>query len=107
MESQQFLNITFAQLPGGKSTSPGEFNFFYISPLKSLNLVLIPGAKLDGHLDTQAECFQGVQKCNIGKKLVNVLVKQYFDIVEQQINYFISMKTFLEVVCVTFRIKDS
>ena len=41
MESLYFLNITgnenglgknleiFAQLPGGKSTGPGEFNFFY------------------------------------------------------------------------------
>ena len=26
--------------------------FFYISPLNSLNLVLIPGAKFDGHRGT-------------------------------------------------------
>ena len=39
----------FAYLLGGKSTDPCEFNFFYISPLNSLNLVLITGAKLDDH----------------------------------------------------------
>ena len=39
----------FAQLPGGKSTGPGEFNLFYTSPLNSLNLVVIPSAKIDGH----------------------------------------------------------
>ena len=57
MESLHFLNITFAELPSGESTNPGEFNFFYISPLKSLNLVLIPGAKLDGHRGTWTGCF--------------------------------------------------
>ena len=41
------LNIIFAQLPGGKSNDPGKLKFFYISPLKTQNLVLIPGAKLD------------------------------------------------------------
>ena len=45
MESTKFLNIIFAWLPVGKSTSSGEFNCFYIFALKSLNLVLIPGAK--------------------------------------------------------------
>ena len=49
-----FLNITFAKLPSGESIYPGEFSFFYISPLKSLNLVLIPGAKLDGQRGTWA-----------------------------------------------------
>ena len=53
--SLAFLNITFTLLPGGKSTGPGEFTFFYIAPLKSLNLVLIPGAKLDGHRSTWTE----------------------------------------------------
>ena len=54
MESLHFLNITFAKLPSGESIYPGEFNFFYVSPLKSLNLVLIPGANLDGQRGTWA-----------------------------------------------------
>ena len=52
MESLHFLNITFTYLPCGKSTNPGECNFFYIFPLKFLNLVLIPSADLDGHQGT-------------------------------------------------------
>ena len=68
MESQNFLNIIgngsdlgkyleiFAQLPGGKSTNPGKFNFLYISLLNFLNLVLIPGAKLDDHWGTWTGC---------------------------------------------------
>ena len=52
MESLHLLNITFALLPCEKSTDPGEFNFSYVSPLKSLNLVLISGVKLDGHPST-------------------------------------------------------
>ena len=64
MEYLYFLNIisngidlgkhleSFAKLPGGNSTGPGEFNFFYISPLNSLNLALIPGAKFDEHQGT-------------------------------------------------------
>ena len=47
MEFQHFLNKPLAQIPSGKLTDRSEFNFGYISPLKSLNLVLIPGAKLD------------------------------------------------------------
>ena len=46
------------QLPGRKSTFPSEFNFSYISPLNSLNLVLIPGAKLDGHRGTWTGCIE-------------------------------------------------
>ena len=42
-----FLNIFFSQLPSGKSTDPGEFNCFYISLVKSLNIILLPGAKLN------------------------------------------------------------
>ena len=52
MESLHFLNTIFAKLPSENSTGPGEFNFFYISPLRSLNFVLIPGAKLGGHRGT-------------------------------------------------------
>ena len=48
MESLHFFQKKFGLSPGGKSFSPGEF-FFYISLLKSLSLVLIPGAKLDVH----------------------------------------------------------
>ena len=46
MESLHFLNKIFAYLPNGKSTCPSEFNFLFISPLKSLNLVLISGKKI-------------------------------------------------------------
>ena len=53
MESLDFLSTIFVQLPGGNLTRPGEFIFLiYIFPLKSLNLVLISGVKLDGHRDT-------------------------------------------------------
>ena len=48
--------MTFAKLPCGKSADPSEFIFFYISPLKSLNLVLSPGAKSGGHRGTWAGC---------------------------------------------------
>ena len=53
MESLHFINIIFAELPDEQSIGPGEFNFFYISPLKSLNLGIIPRCKIrwpPGHL---------------------------------------------------------
>ena len=56
MESLHFLNIIFAELLGGKLTIPSELNFFHISLLKSLNIVLIPGAKLDGHRGIWTGC---------------------------------------------------
>ena len=56
IKSLHFLNIIFAKLPGRKLTGPGEFIFFYISPLKSLNLALIPGAKFDAHRGTWTGC---------------------------------------------------
>ena len=34
--------MLFVKLPGGKPTGPGGVHFFYISPLKCLNLVLMP-----------------------------------------------------------------
>ena len=40
MESLHFLNIAFAQLSSEKSTGPSEF-FFYISPLKSLQFLIL------------------------------------------------------------------
>ena len=75
MESQNFLNIIgngsdlgkyleiFAQLPDGKSTNPGKFNFLYISLLNFLNLVLIPGAKFGKALGgTWKGCAEGSLK---------------------------------------------
>ena len=56
MESLHILNIVFAWFADGKSTGSGKFNFFYISLLKSLNLVLISSAKLDGHWATWTGC---------------------------------------------------
>ena len=50
--TQVNIRQIFAQLLSGKLTDHGEFNFSYISPLNSFNLVLIPGAKLDGHRGT-------------------------------------------------------
>ena len=49
MESLHFFQKKFGLSPSGKSFSLGEFFFFYISLLKSLSLVLNPGAKLDVH----------------------------------------------------------
>ena len=65
MESLSFLNISFAWLPGGISTAPGEFNFFYISQLKSLNLVLIPGTNLNGRRGPWAGCSYWMMIINI------------------------------------------
>ena len=50
------FKYTFCLAPRWKLNWPGEFHFFYISPLKSFNLVLIPGAKWDGHRGTWTEC---------------------------------------------------
>ena len=36
--------------------APVNLIFIYVSPLKSLNLVLIPGAKLDGNRSTWTGC---------------------------------------------------
>ena len=59
-------NIIFAQLFDEKSTGTSKFSFIYISRLKSLNLVLIPGAKLEGHRSTWTGCTkiqQNLQGC--------------------------------------------
>ena len=69
MKSLESLSIIFAQLPGGKSTGPGEFNFFNISPLKSLNLVLIPGVKLDGHRGTWTGCINNLRTTQTRKSV--------------------------------------
>ena len=56
----------FAYLPGGKSTGPGEFNLFYISPLNSSNFILIHRAKLDSHRGTSTGCIYTMRlKLNI------------------------------------------
>ena len=47
---------------GEKSTGPGEFNFIYISPLKSLHLVLIPRAKLDDHRGSWTGCLHAQRR---------------------------------------------
>ena len=69
MESLEFFSIIFAQLPSGKSTGPSEFNFFNISPLESLNLVLIPGVKLDGHRGTWTGCLNNLRTTKTRKSV--------------------------------------
>ena len=46
----------FAYLPGEKSYGPSVFIFFYIFPLNSLNLVLIPSGKFNGHRGIRTGC---------------------------------------------------
>ena len=47
--------------------------FFCISPLKSLNLVLIPGAKLDGHWGTWTGCLTEINESStIAKKRISL-----------------------------------
>ena len=60
MKSLHVLNIIFTELPGGKLTGPGEFNFF--SGLKYLDLVLISGAELDGYWGTWTGCLGYLMK---------------------------------------------
>ena len=51
-----FFKHNFCLAPRWKINWPRWIFFFYISPLKSLNLVLIPGAKLDGYWGTCTGC---------------------------------------------------
>ena len=74
MESLHVLGIVFAYLPGRKSTCTGEFFFFDISPLKSLDLVLILSVKLDGHRGTWTGCISFVK---VNKSKVNYTVMFY------------------------------
>ena len=53
MESLQSLLFSF---PVENQLTLVNLIFFYVSPLKSLNLVLIPGADLDGHRGTWTGC---------------------------------------------------
>ena len=46
MESLDFLSIIFAQLPGGKSTGPGEFNFLKYFPAEIFEFGLNPRCKI-------------------------------------------------------------
>ena len=57
-QSSKSLSNTFAWLSVGQSTDPNEVNIFYISPLQSLNLVLIACAKLNGHWGTWTGCLK-------------------------------------------------
>ena len=64
MESLRFLNIignendlgnysgSFCLVPSVKTTGTSEIYFFKFSPPIFLNLVLIPGAKSNGHRGT-------------------------------------------------------
>ena len=62
MESLHVLGIVFVYLPGRNQLAPVNFFFFfYISPLKSLNLVLILSVKLDGHRGTWTGCISFVK----------------------------------------------
>ena len=77
MESLRSLNIicngnnlgkyseNFCLAPGGKTTGPSEICFFDFSPLNSLNLVLIPGAKSNGHRDTWTGCVNTFEKSEL------------------------------------------
>ena len=58
--SHILCSVIFPQLSGGKSTGPSELNFLNISPLKSLNLILIPSAELGGHRGTWTGCLNGL-----------------------------------------------
>ena len=55
IESLDILNTIFLSSLISNPLDPVDFIFFYISSLKSLNLVLIPGAKLDDHQGTWVE----------------------------------------------------
>ena len=56
MESLHLLSIVLLTSPVENQLALVIFFFFYISPLKSFNQVLIPGAKLDGHRGTWTGC---------------------------------------------------
>ena len=59
IESLDILNTIFLSSLISNPLDQVDFMFFfYISPLKSLNLVLIPGAKLDGHWGTWTGCIK-------------------------------------------------
>ena len=55
IESLDTLNTIFLSSLISNPLDPVDFIFFYISSLKSLNLVIIPGAKLDDHQGTWVE----------------------------------------------------
>ena len=68
MEALHFLNImgngnnlgeyseNFCLAPRWENNCPTEILFFNISPLNSLNLVLVPGAKSNGHRGSWTAC---------------------------------------------------
>ena len=73
-----FLNMTFAELPGGKSADPGEYNCFYISPLKSLNLVFIPSATLDDYRGIWTGCTGNFERFQYFELETNFLKNENF-----------------------------
>ena len=59
MEPLHFFEHNFCLATRWKINWPQWIYFLYFSSLKSLNLVLIPGAKLGGHRGTWTGCFKG------------------------------------------------
>ena len=74
----RFMKSLQSLLGSAAENQQGSMNFFfYISPLKSLNLVLMPGAKLDGYRGTWAGCFSSC-KCFNGFTIKSSKRVQYF-----------------------------
>ena len=73
-----FKHNFLSQFSGGKSTESGEFKFFYISSLKPLNLVLIPGEKLDGHRGTWTACIYETRKYSYSPYFYKVICIPFF-----------------------------
>ena len=74
----RFMKSLQSLLGSAAENQQGSMNFFFdISPLKSLNLVLMPGAKLDGYRGTWAGCFSSC-KCFNGFTIKSSKRVQYF-----------------------------
>ena len=74
----RFMKSLQSLLGSAAENQQGSMNFFFdISPLKSLNLVLMPGAKLDGYRGTWAGCFSSC-KCFNGFTIKSSNRVQYF-----------------------------
>ena len=74
----RFMKSLQSLLGSAAENQQGSMNFFFdISPLKSLNLVLMPGAKLDGYWGTWGGCFSSC-KCFNGFTIKSSKRVQYF-----------------------------
>ena len=74
----RFMKSLQPLLGSAAENQQGSMNFFFdISPLKSLNLFLMPGAKLDGYRGTWAGCFSSC-KCFNGFTIKSSKRVQYF-----------------------------